>query len=108
MRFPPLSGNAVKHAESKPERESAAWNRLTTSVLYQPAPFAAVVGPRSVIAGAVLSILNAALVAAPAAALLPARSVKAGLPTVIAAPSPLVVLVSVLERLPDGTKPDRL
>src|SRR5215208_516270 len=57
-------------------------------------------------AGFVLSILKGSLRAAPATAVLPARSVKAGLPTVTAAPSPLVVDVPVL--VDEGpAKPER-
>src|SRR5689334_15321514 len=74
--------------------------------LYQPAAFGLDVGPRSVITGLVLSILKSWL-AAPAATVLPARSVNAGLLTVTGLPSPTLSFVSVAVGSPAEPKPDR-
>src|SRR6476659_9057637 len=74
---------------SSPESVSLALNWFTTSALYQPLTLGSVVGPTSLMTGAVLSILKAALVLA--AAVLPARSVQLLESTVTAVPSLAVV-----------------
>src|SRR3954454_2805477 len=76
-----------------PESPSVQVKCTVTSVLYQPLPLGEVVAAATIV-GAVLSILNEWR-AAPAATVLPARSVKAGLSTLTAAPSPLLVVVPV-------------
>src|SRR5882724_12339474 len=102
-RSPADNGNAARQAPFRPLRPSLALNRFVTSTLNQPARFGELVAPRSVIVGFVLSTLKLWL-AAPAAAVLPARSVNAGLSTLTAEPSPLLVESPVLVDAPTGAK----
>ena len=90
---PPVttSGNAVSHAVFGPDSESCALNLLTTSTLYHPLPFGLVVGPSSLIVGAVLSTLKGA--ESTEAAVLPASSVHGLELTFTAVPCPEVVVV---------------
>ena len=52
-----LPGKAEAQAALGPEMPASRLNSLVTSVLYQPLPFGRVVGPSSLMTGAVLSIL---------------------------------------------------
>src|SRR5437763_905154 len=79
---------------ARPESESLASKPLSTLWLYQPAPFGSVVGPESLITGAVVSTLTVA--EAVSALVVLAASVQLGAP---ARPEPasLAVTVSVTE-----------
>ena len=88
IRSPPTFGKAA-HVPLSPDSASVALNRTVTSVLCQPAPFAAGLKSSCTITGAVLSILNAVL--ATPVATLPATSAQLFDVTVTALPSPVVV-----------------
>src|SRR5689334_13933174 len=62
-----LLGKFDAHVASGPEMSAFRVKVLVTSWLYQPAPLARLVGPLSLMTGAVLSTLNGALVTAMAA-----------------------------------------